>query len=68
MTARHIKQVASDPQAAQINLMRNQHTDLPASKHKERKSFKSLDHPVKRMIQVTCNIVRRRDLMPRMYT
>ena len=37
--ARHIKQVASDPQAAQINLMRHQCTDLPASKHKKRKPF-----------------------------
>ena len=39
VTAWHIKQVASDAQAAQINLMRNQHTDLPASKHKKKKSF-----------------------------
>ena len=39
VTARHIKQVASDPQVAQINLMRHQHTDLPASMHKKRKSF-----------------------------
>ena len=38
-TAKHIKQVASDPQAAWINLMRHQHTDLPSSKHKKRKSF-----------------------------
>ena len=39
VTARHIKQVASDPQVAQINHMRHQHTDLPASKHKKKKSF-----------------------------
>ena len=39
VTTRHIKQVASDPQAAQINLMRHQCTDLPASKYKKRKSF-----------------------------
>ena len=39
MTARHIKQVASDPKMAQINLMRHQYTDLPSSKHKKRKSF-----------------------------
>ena len=38
-TTRHIKQVASDPWAAQINLMRHQHTVLTASKHKKRKSF-----------------------------
>ena len=50
---RHIKQVASDPQAAQINLMWHQHTDLPASKHKKRKSFWNLGHPVTRMMKVT---------------
>ena len=38
-TTRHLKQVASDPQAAQISLMRHQCTDLSASKHKKRKSF-----------------------------
>ena len=38
-TTRYIKQVASDPQAAQINLMRHQQTDLPSGKHK-RKAFK----------------------------
>ena len=31
-TTRHIKEVASHPQAAQVNLMRHQRTDLPASK------------------------------------
>ena len=67
-TARHIKQVASDPQMAQSNLMRHQHTDLPASKHKKRKSFLSLDHPVTRMIQVTGKAITRRALMPRMFT
>ena len=39
VTARHIKQVANDLQAAQINLIRHHCTDLPASKHKKRKSF-----------------------------
>ena len=39
VTARHIKQVASDPQVAQIKLMWHQHTDLPAGKHKKKKSF-----------------------------
>ena len=38
-STRHTKQVASDPQVAQINLMRHQCTDLPASKHKKRKPF-----------------------------
>ena len=39
VTTGHIKQLASDPQVAQINLMRYQHTDLLASKHKKRKPF-----------------------------
>ena len=39
-TAHHIKQVASDPQVAQINLMRHQCTDFPPSKHKKKQSFK----------------------------
>ena len=39
-TVCHIKQVASDPQAGQINLMRQQWTDHPPSKNK-RKAFKS---------------------------
>ena len=33
-TAKHIKAVASDPQAVQVNLMRHQRTDLPLSKVK----------------------------------
>ena len=33
-TTRHIKAVASDPQVAQVNLMRHQRTDLPPSKSK----------------------------------
>ena len=35
-TARHIKAVASDPQVAQVNLMRHQRTDLPPSKSKQK--------------------------------
>ena len=38
-TARHIQQVASDPQAAQINLMQHQCTDLPGSKHRKKKFY-----------------------------
>ena len=34
----HIKQVAGDPGAAQINILRHQCTELPAGKYKERKS------------------------------
>ena len=37
VTTRHIKQVVSDPQVAQIYLMQHQHTDLPPSKHKKKK-------------------------------
>ena len=33
----HIKQVAGDPQAAQINLLRHHHTELPASKYKKKR-------------------------------
>ena len=39
VTTRHNKQVASDPQVAQINFIRHQCKDLPANKHKKRKSF-----------------------------
>ena len=38
-TARHIQQVAGDPQAAQINLMCHQCTELFNGKHKKRKSM-----------------------------
>ena len=38
-TAKHIKQVAGDPQAVQINLMRHQCTEISTGKHKKRKSF-----------------------------
>ena len=34
----HIKQVAGGSQAAQINLLRHQHTELPAGKYKKEKS------------------------------
>ena len=36
-TARHIKQVAGDPQAAQINLMHHKHTELSTGKNKKKK-------------------------------
>ena len=38
-TAKHIKQVAGDPQAAQINLMRCQCTELSSGKHKKKKAI-----------------------------
>ena len=37
-TACHIQQVAGDPQAAQLNLLRHQHTELPAGKYKKKRS------------------------------
>ena len=37
-TAHHIKQVAGDPQAAQINLLRHQCTELPAGKYKKKRA------------------------------
>ena len=36
-TACHIKQVAGDPQSVQINLLRHQHTELPAGKYKRKR-------------------------------
>ena len=33
----HIKQVAGDPQSVQINLLRHQHTELPAVKYKKKR-------------------------------
>ena len=37
-TAHHIKQVAGDPQAMQINLFRHECTELPAGKYKKKRS------------------------------
>ena len=36
-TAKHIKQVATEPQATQIHLLRHQCTGLPSSKFKRKK-------------------------------
>ena len=48
-TACHIKQVASDPHVAQVNLVRHQRTDLPPSKTKQKQqSFKSKSNSHKR--------------------
>ena len=38
-TEHHIKQVAGDPQAVQINLMRHLCTEIPAGKNKKNNSF-----------------------------
>ena len=37
-TARHIKQVSGEPQAAQINLLHHQRTELPQHRYKKKKS------------------------------
>ena len=37
-TEHHIKQVAGDPQATQINLLRHQCTELPEGKYKKKRS------------------------------
>ena len=37
-TAHHMKQVAGDPQAAQINLLQHQCTELPVGRYKKKKS------------------------------
>ena len=48
-TTYHIKQVASDPQVAQINMMRHRRTDIPPSKNKKKsKSFQSQPPSYKR--------------------
>ena len=36
-TVHNVKQVAHDSQAVQINLLRHQHTELPAGKYKKKK-------------------------------
>ena len=53
-TARHIRQVAGDPHAAQINCMHHPRTELPSRKNKKRKPVvkqrqphhKNAEHPV----------------------
>ena len=37
--AKHIKQVAGDPQAAQMNIVRHQHRELSSGKHKKKRPF-----------------------------
>ena len=44
VTACHLKQVASDPQVAQINLRRHQCADLTPSNNKKKHSLKSRQH------------------------
>ena len=44
-TEHHIKQVAGDPQAAQINLMRHQCPEIPPRKNKKKKSYVKSKQP-----------------------
>ena len=70
-TACHIKQVAGDPQAAQINLLRHQHTELPAGKYKKKRPPGSPNKQTKstRAVMVTnCKHNTRRDSIPRVCT
>ena len=55
-TTRHIKAVASDPQAGQVNLMRHQRTDLPPSKARWKQKFPHFNQRVTRGIQVNTRI------------
>ena len=49
-TACHMKQVAGDPQAAQINLMRHQCTEISPVKHKKKKSLLNQNNQVTSML------------------
>ena len=47
-TACHIKQVAGDPQAVQINFMRHKHTDISSGKHKKENLLSKQNNQVTR--------------------
>ena len=49
-TACHIKQVVGDSQAAKINLMRHQHTEISTGKHKKRESVVKSKQQVRRLL------------------
>ena len=49
-TACHIKKVASDPQAAQINLMRHQHIEILPGKHKKKNLLLNQNNQVTNML------------------
>ena len=44
-TVCHIKQASGDPQAVQINLMRQQYTELSSEKYKKKKPFVKSKQP-----------------------
>ena len=62
-TARHIKQMAGDPQAAQINLMHHQCTELPNGKYKKKKHKSSKSKHTRRMVNKDLQINTRRALI-----
>ena len=63
-TARHIKQVAGDPQAVQINLMCHQCRELPSSKYKKKKNHKpSKNKHTRRMVNKDLHFNTRRALI-----
>ena len=61
-TARHIKQVVGDPQAAQINLMHHQHIELSNGKYKKRKPQSSKNKSKTRMWNRHKQVISRRVL------
>ena len=62
-TARHIKKMSSDSQAAQINLLRHQRTELPTSKAQRKKFKKKTNQDPKiwgfQIMNITKNITRK---------
>ena len=71
VTTCHIKQVAGDPQAAQINLLRHQCTELPAGNTRKRSPLSSQDNQTTRIMVMRilkCQASTRNCLMSRMPT
>ena len=66
-TVHHIKQVAGDPQTAQINLLRHQHTELPTGKYKKKSSVNQITSN-KEVKVPKCKASTRSNLMSRVPT
>ena len=49
-TVHHIKQVAGNPQAVQMNLMKHQHTEIPPGKHKKKNLLLNQNNQVTSML------------------
>ena len=68
-TARHIRQVAGDPQVAQINLLRHQYTEISPGKHKKRKAaVNKQKQPYPRNAEKQTSSQFRRNLTPNLHT